>query len=319
VTYLALHLRSKRTHIDDTLDVWAAHGMGGVTGIILTGVFAEKAINSAGNNGLLFGNPGQLGTQILTALVTLAYAFVVTFILLKVLAPLGLRVSHQEEEEGLDLAIHGEEGYRLATALVEVEGLTTLGLVKAEERIAQLETDAAELRLQLEVENNELRHQLQTETTELRLQLEVENAELRQRSQTGNSELPHQRQTENSEDRIAKLEVENGELRQQLDAAKDELRQRLEAENGELRQRLQTETAELRQRLDATNDEELIAQLQVENGELRQQLQEALAQIKKQELEGQPTEESHNGSNASSSDDLNGKTRLQRATGAKKR
>ena len=308
VTYLALHLRSKRTHIDDTLDVWAAHGMGGVTGIILTGVFAEKAINSAGNNGLLFGNPGQLGTQILTALVTLAYAFVVTFVLLKVLAPLGLRVSHQEEEEGLDLAIHGEEGYRLATALVEVEGLTTLGLVKAEERIAQLETDAAELRLQLEVENNELRHRLQTETTELRLQLEVENAELRQRSQT-----------ENGENRIAKLEVENGELRQRLDAAKDELRQRLEAENGELRQRLQTETAELRQQLDVTNGGERIAQLQVENGELRQQLQEALAQIKKQELEGQPTEDSHNGSSASSSDDLNGKTRLQRTTGAKKR
>ena len=318
VTYLALHFRSKRTHIDDTLDVWAAHGMGGVTGIILTGVFAEKAINSAGNNGLLFGNPGQLGTQILTALVTLAYAFVVTFILLKVLSPLGLRVSHQEEEEGLDLAVHGEEGYRLATALVEVEGLTTLGLVKAEERIAQLETGAAELRLQVEVENNELRHRLQTETTELRLQLEVENAERRQRSQTGNVELPLRRQTENGEDRIAKLEVENGELRHRLDAANDELRQRLEAENGELRQRLQTETTELRQRLDVANGEDRIAQLQVENDELRQQLQEALAQIKKQELEGQPTEDSHNGSSSSSSDDLNGKTRTQRATRGKK-
>jgi ammonium transporter, Amt family len=57
VTYLVLHLRSKYMHIDDTLDVWAAHGMGGVTGIILTGVFAEQAINSTGK-GLLFGNPG---------------------------------------------------------------------------------------------------------------------------------------------------------------------------------------------------------------------------------------------------------------------
>ena len=113
VTYLMLFFRSKYTRIDDTLDVWAAHGMGGLTGAILTGVFAEKAINSAGNNGLLFGNPGQLWTQILAVLVTLVYSFVVTFILLKLLSPLGLRVSEKEEEEGLDLAIHGEEGYRL--------------------------------------------------------------------------------------------------------------------------------------------------------------------------------------------------------------
>ncbi len=113
VTYLMLLLRSKRTKIDDTLDVWAAHGMGGVTGAILTGVFAEKAINSAGNNGLLFGNPGQLWTQLLAVLVTLTYSFVVTFILLKLLTPLGLRVPTKDEAEGLDMAVHGEEGYRL--------------------------------------------------------------------------------------------------------------------------------------------------------------------------------------------------------------
>ncbi|GHO49426.1 ammonium transporter [Ktedonospora formicarum] len=113
VTYLMLMLRSKKTRIDDTLDVWAAHGMGGVTGALLTGVFAEKAINSAGNNGLLFGNPGQLWTQVIAVAVTVVYAFVVTFILLKILTPLGLRVSAEEEEEGLDMAVHGEDGYRL--------------------------------------------------------------------------------------------------------------------------------------------------------------------------------------------------------------
>ncbi len=113
VTYLMLLLRSKKTTIDDTLDVWAAHGMGGVTGAILTGVFAEKAINSAGNNGLLFGNPSQLLVQILAVSVTLVFSFVMTFILLKLLTPLGLRVSEKEEAEGLDLAVHGEEGYRL--------------------------------------------------------------------------------------------------------------------------------------------------------------------------------------------------------------
>src|SRR5262249_2549157 len=115
VTYLALHLRSKYTQIDDTLDVWAAHGMGGVTGVILAGVFAEKAFNPAGNDGLLAGNPNQLGIQILAILVTVIFAFVMTVILLKALAlfGLGLRVSDKEEQEGLDVAVHGEEGYNM--------------------------------------------------------------------------------------------------------------------------------------------------------------------------------------------------------------
>lgn len=113
VTYLMLLIRNKRTRIDDTLDVWAAHGMGGVVGALLTGIFAEKAINNAGNNGLLFGNPGQFWVQCLAVAVSLTYSFVITFILLKLLSPLKLRVSSQEEAEGLDLAVHGEEGYRL--------------------------------------------------------------------------------------------------------------------------------------------------------------------------------------------------------------
>ncbi len=113
VTYVMLFIRAKWINIDDTLDVWAAHGMGGVVGAILTGVFAEKAINSAGSNGLLFGNPGQLLTQVLAVVVTLVYSFVLTFIILKLLSPLGLRVSDEDEEKGLDIAVHGEEGYRL--------------------------------------------------------------------------------------------------------------------------------------------------------------------------------------------------------------
>lgn len=113
VTYLMLLFRNKRTRIDDTLDVWAAHGMGGVTGAILTGIFAEKAINSAGNNGLLFGNPGQLWIQLLAVAVSLTYSFAITYLLLKLLAPMKLRVSSEDEAQGLDLAVHGEEGYRL--------------------------------------------------------------------------------------------------------------------------------------------------------------------------------------------------------------
>src|SRR5207302_4974116 len=86
VTYLMLLFRSRRTQIDDTLDVWAAHGMGGVTGALLTGVFAEKVINSAGANGLLFGNPGQFLTQLLAVAITAGYSFVVTFLLLKLIS-----------------------------------------------------------------------------------------------------------------------------------------------------------------------------------------------------------------------------------------
>jgi Amt family ammonium transporter len=113
VTYLMLFVRTRMTQIDDTLDVWAAHGMGGLTGALLTGVFAEKAINSAGANGLLFGNPHQFLVQVLTVTVTVAYAFGVTFLLLKLLSFMSLRVTTHEEIVGLDIAAHGEEGYRI--------------------------------------------------------------------------------------------------------------------------------------------------------------------------------------------------------------
>ncbi|HLC87560.1 MAG TPA: ammonium transporter [Patescibacteria group bacterium] len=114
VTYLALFFRSTKTSIDDTLDVWAAHGIGGVTGAILTGIFAEKAINELGANGLLFGNPAQLGVQISAVLITAGYAFFATLILLKVINYFSdLRVSKAEEKQGLDMAVHGEAGYRL--------------------------------------------------------------------------------------------------------------------------------------------------------------------------------------------------------------
>lgn len=114
VTYLMLYYRSKYIKIDDTLDVWAAHGIGGLTGAVLTGIFAEKAINPAGNNGLLFGNPSQLGIQIVAVLVTAIYAFVGTFVLLKLIKFFSsLRVSKVEEKQGLDIAVHGEAGYRL--------------------------------------------------------------------------------------------------------------------------------------------------------------------------------------------------------------
>lgn len=114
ITYLALYFRSKKINVDDTLDVWAAHGIGGLTGAVLTGVFAEKAINEFGNNGLLFGNPGQLGIQITAVIITAMYAFFGTFVLLKIINHFSeLRVNKSEEKQGLDMAVHGEAGYRL--------------------------------------------------------------------------------------------------------------------------------------------------------------------------------------------------------------
>lgn len=114
VTYFALHFRSFYTKIDDTLDVWAAHGMGGITGAVLTGIFAEKVINAAGSNGLIFGNANQVVIQLLAVFVTAAYSFFGTYIILRVIKVVtSLRVSVSEEAKGLDLAVHGEIGYRL--------------------------------------------------------------------------------------------------------------------------------------------------------------------------------------------------------------
>lgn len=115
ITYAAVFIRSNKIKIDDTLDVWAAHGIGGLTGAVLTGVFAEKIINGAGANGLLFGNPGQLGIQIIAVAAAGVYSFVMTWLILKFLVAfkLPLRVSSEDEAQGLDLAVHGEAGYRL--------------------------------------------------------------------------------------------------------------------------------------------------------------------------------------------------------------
>jgi Amt family ammonium transporter len=88
------------------------HGVGGLAGALLTGVFAQKVLNDAGNDGLLFGNPHQLVVQGIASLATGGYAAVVTFVVLKAIdKTIGLRVDAAEEREGLDQTQHGEEGY----------------------------------------------------------------------------------------------------------------------------------------------------------------------------------------------------------------
>ena len=113
VCYLAVRFRNGRD-VDDSLDVWACHGIGGTWGVLATGLFATTAINSAGGNGLFYGNPGQLGIQALAVAIVWVYAFVMTWVILKVLdAVMGVRVSPVEEMVGLDLSQHSEAGYRL--------------------------------------------------------------------------------------------------------------------------------------------------------------------------------------------------------------
>jgi ammonium transporter, Amt family len=97
---------------DDSLDVVGVHGIGGTWGALATGLFASKAINPAGNDGLFYGNPTQFAVQAITVAATIAFAFVVTFIILSILkAVMGLRVTEEEERMGLDLTQHNERGY----------------------------------------------------------------------------------------------------------------------------------------------------------------------------------------------------------------
>jgi Amt family ammonium transporter len=103
-----------RRRVDDALDVFGVHGIGGILGALLTGVFATKAINPAGADGLLFGNPGQLGVQALAVVVAIVYSAGVTWGLLKLVdLTIGLRVSKDEEQQGLDTTQHGEVAYQM--------------------------------------------------------------------------------------------------------------------------------------------------------------------------------------------------------------
>jgi Amt family ammonium transporter len=101
-----------RTRLDDTLDVFACHGVSGIWGSIATGLFATITVNPAGANGLFYGNPSQLLIQTETVLVVIAFSFLVSFVLLKIINVFSkLRVTPEEEEEGLDLSQLGEEAH----------------------------------------------------------------------------------------------------------------------------------------------------------------------------------------------------------------
>ncbi len=109
ISNLAVYYKSKST-LDDTLDVFPCHGVGGMVGMIMTGIFATKTVNSAGNDGLLYGNFAFLLTQLKALVVVVGYSFVMSLAIFKFIdLILPLRVSEEEEEMGLDYTQHAEK------------------------------------------------------------------------------------------------------------------------------------------------------------------------------------------------------------------
>jgi ammonium transporter, Amt family len=106
----AVHLKN-RLNWDDALDVWGVHGIGGLLGILLLGVLADKSVNPAGTDGLLNGNPAFLSTQALSISIATAYSFVVSWLILRVIQLASRVRTTDEEEAALDASLHGELAY----------------------------------------------------------------------------------------------------------------------------------------------------------------------------------------------------------------
>src|SRR5881296_280135 len=111
--YVGIQL-TKRLRVDDALDVFGVHGIGGMWGALATGIFATVAVNAGAANGLAFGNPGQLGVQAIAVLASVTYSAVMTFVILKLIDVfVGLRVPESEEVLGLDASQHREAAYQI--------------------------------------------------------------------------------------------------------------------------------------------------------------------------------------------------------------
>jgi Amt family ammonium transporter len=120
ISNTAVYFRSK-TRLDDTLDVFPCHGIGGMVGMLMTGIFATKAVNAAGNDGWFYGNFSFFLTQVKALLIVVPYSFIVSYGIFKFINfLLPIRVSQAEEEEGLDASQHAEkylQGHLLVTTL----------------------------------------------------------------------------------------------------------------------------------------------------------------------------------------------------------
>ncbi len=120
ISNIAVHIKSKSS-LDDTLDVFPCHGIGGMVGVVMTGIFASKLINPAGNDGLFFGNLDFFLVQMKTLVITVVYSFTVSYIIFKLINLIEpIRVSSEDEELGLDESQHSEK-YSQGTLLSPAE------------------------------------------------------------------------------------------------------------------------------------------------------------------------------------------------------
>lgn len=123
VSNLAVYWKSK-TRLDDTLDVFPCHGIGGIVGMLLTGVFATKTVNPEGVDGLLYGNPDFFFTQLKALGIVVVFSFTMSYLIFKIINLIQpMRVSLEDEEEGLDSTQHNEK-YTQGTLIVNNQGLT---------------------------------------------------------------------------------------------------------------------------------------------------------------------------------------------------
>ncbi|HMG69449.1 MAG TPA: ammonium transporter [Chitinophagaceae bacterium] len=130
ISNLAVHIKQKSTKLDDTLDVFPCHGIGGMVGMLMTGVFATKAVNAAGNDGLFYGNAAFFFIQAKAMIIAVTYSFTVSFLIFKFIDfVVPMRVSKDDEEIGLDASQHDEK-YMQGTLLIHNNG-------KMEEKLAE--------------------------------------------------------------------------------------------------------------------------------------------------------------------------------------
>ena len=114
VCYICVSILKPALGFDDSLDVVGVHGVGGALGLVGAGLFASKAINAAGNDGLFNGNPKLLVVQLIMIGAVAGFSMICTWIILKIIdAIMGLRVTKDEEQEGLDTSQHGEKAYHV--------------------------------------------------------------------------------------------------------------------------------------------------------------------------------------------------------------
>ncbi len=112
ICYLSVSIVKAKLGYDDSLDAFGVHGVGGAWGALATGLFASKAVNEAGADGLLFGNASQFTNQLIGVAASILFAAVMTFVIIKIMGlVMDLRVSEAQEMQGLDLSEHGERGY----------------------------------------------------------------------------------------------------------------------------------------------------------------------------------------------------------------